>query len=316
MDHRPPIHLDGDIIGYGGFGVVVKGRTVLGTEDLPLGEHTLAFKLPYFKYVNGNDPHANEEHLRRFQREVTLCSQLRRDLKRRGNGLERNVVDCCRDGFYGPIIYDGNEYRIRWGAFEYVRGRNLRNVSLASILELPKYVLPICDVLVVAHEEGMIHRDIKPTNILLEEQSGLIKVTDFGLARRISYHGPLHSPLGTPGFAPPEQLKRGTWADGKVDIFSLGALMYYLAANKAAYGHYDMVMFVEDEKPLPKIVPPKELNPGVPDALNDVIVHALAYNPDDRIQTVLELRGRLKEIFPQETIRLRAEGYTAQPKPI
>ncbi|MBI2575892.1 serine/threonine protein kinase [Candidatus Woesearchaeota archaeon] len=297
LNHRPPIFLDASIIGYGGLGVVVKGETILGTGDLPLGEYTLAFKIPYFKFVDGEDPHSNEAHLRRFQREVTLCSQLRRDLKRKGNGLERNVVDCCRDGFFGPISFEGTEYRIRWGAFEYVDGVDLRKVTLESIRQLPEYVIPICNVLEVAHEEGMIHRDIKPTNILKEKETGLVKITDFGLARRISYHGPLHSSVGTPGFAPPEQLRGGTWADGRGDIFSLGGLMYYMATKKVPYGKNDMVMYVLDGQPLPAITPPREFNREIPDGLNALIMHALDYDPRRRIQEVTELKARLEAVF-------------------
>jgi len=308
VNHRPLIFLDDNIIGYGGLGVVVKGTTILSTEDLLLGEYALAIKIPFFEFVDGKDPHSNEAHLRRFQREVTLCSQLRRDLKRRGTGLERNVVDCCRDGFFGPILYGGKEYRIRWGAFEYVEGTDLRKVTLESIRQLPEYVIPICDVLKVAHEEGMIHRDIKPTNILVD-RAGVVKITDFGLARRISYHGPLHSPVGTPGFAPPEQLREGTWVDGRGDIFSLGGLMYYMATKRVAYGSNALAMYVLGEQPLPAIIPPKEFNREIPDVLNDVIMHALVYDPRERIPTITELKSRLEAVFPKEVRLLGEKRY-------
>ncbi len=160
-----------------------------------------------------------------------------------------------------------------------------------------KILIEVCNGLAYAHRAGVVHRDIKPANILINEND-VVKLVDFGLAAaasgtdaRLTRSGVL---VGTPTYMAPEQV-RDKKIDARTDIYSLGVLMYEIFTGRPPYRGKDSmaILFQHVEG---KATPPKQVNPMISDELNDVIMKAMAVNPDKRYQTVDELRQALVKL--------------------
>lgn len=171
--------------------------------------------------------------------------------------------------------------------------QRLRRVGKLSPIEVARIGLQAAAGLTSAHASGLIHRDIKPGNILLETATEKVRLTDFGLARvaedsRITRTGFV---AGTPLYMAPEQA-RGDEIDARADLFSLGSVLYEALAGIPAFdGKTPLVVLrrVADETPIPLT----KLNPEVPLWLEDVIESLLAKNPDDRFQKASEVADML-----------------------
>ncbi|HBZ69191.1 MAG TPA: hypothetical protein DEP35_05355, partial [Deltaproteobacteria bacterium] len=179
---------------------------------------------------------------------------------------------------------------------EFVEGQSLKYL-IQSRGSLPANVVltvgkQLCRALEVAHEQGVIHRDIKPQNLIVEP-SGTLKVMDFGIARVL---GSVHLTqnehrVGTPAFMAPEQI-RGEEADVRSDVYSLGLLLYLLLTGKAPFSaksDYELCrMHLEEAPP-----PPRTIVGDIPDAIDRAVLRALAKAPGERFSCVRELRGAL-----------------------
>jgi YVTN family beta-propeller protein len=179
----------------------------------------------------------------------------------------------------------------------YVAGRDLKAL-LADGPVAPERAVAICgrvaDALDAAHTRGLVHRDVKPSNVLLDEREH-VYLADFGLTRRLSGRpaGDLGLSLGTPDYAAPEQI-RGERADGRADVYSFGCLLYeclmgvppFRRATDAAV----LFAHLREEPPAP---------PG----LEDVIAKALAKSPDDRFQTCGQLVESARQALGLSTPR-------------
>jgi len=163
-----------------------------------------------------------------------------------------------------------------------------------------KIFIEICKGLRVAHSVDVVHRDIKPANILIGPKD-VVKVVDFGLAAaasqtdsRITKSGLL---VGTPTYMAPEQI-RAKKIDCRTDIYSMGVMMYELFTGSPPYKGEDHMatLFQHIEG---KAVPAKEKNPKIPAVLNDVIMKAMAKNPEDRYQKIEEMETNLQAIYDQ-----------------
>ncbi|MBI4747452.1 MAG: serine/threonine-protein kinase [Acidobacteria bacterium] len=190
-------------------------------------------------------------------------------------------------------------------AMEYVAGQSLSQVIPADGLELDRFfelAIPLADALAHAHEKGVIHRDIKPGNIVVTE-AGQPKILDFGLAR-ISYQGttvpnePSLTPegfvMGTPGYMSPEQAK-GERADHRSDIFSFGVVMYELLTGRHPFRGGSFATFVSE---LLKEDPPpvSNLKPHIPSLLSRVVSQCLNKDHRRRYQTMPEVQTLLEGI--------------------
>ncbi len=164
-----------------------------------------------------------------------------------------------------------------------------------------KVLFEICSGINAAHEAGVVHRDLKPGNILINNQ-GRVKVVDFGLAAaanagdsRLTRSGVI---LGTPAYMSPEQVQ-GSDVDSRTDIYSLGIMMYEMFAGEQPYKGKDhmAILFQHVEG---KATPPSTINSEVTAALEAVIQKCMKVNPDDRYQTMNELAVALRQVYKAE----------------
>jgi serine/threonine-protein kinase len=211
-------------------------------------------------------------------------------------------------------IYDvGREGDIAFIAMELVEGRELRDliagghVTPAQAIELAAL---IADGLAYAHERGVIHRDIKPGNIMVLAD-GRVKVMDFGIAR-------LQQPtvktqtgvlLGSPQYMSPEQVA-GHEVDARADVFSLGVVLYEMLTGVKPFDAVDLsqVLFWVVNMPAK---PPSERRPGLPPVVDFIVARALRKKPEERYATAAEFAAELRKCLPEvreaeATIRARA----------
>jgi serine/threonine-protein kinase len=161
-----------------------------------------------------------------------------------------------------------------------------------------KYIDQVLDALSYAHKQNIIHRDIKPANMMLTPD-GSVKLMDFGIARSATDRSltMTGTTLGSLNYMPPEQVK-GDPADNRSDLYSLGVSLYEMVTGQLPFqadSNYAMMAAHLQEVPKPPIV----LRPGIPQALNQIIVMALAKDPGQRFQSADAFRGALKSVSPQ-----------------
>ncbi|MCU0245873.1 MAG: protein kinase [Bryobacter sp.] len=270
-----------DPIGEGGMGVVYRAA------DDRLGRE-LALKV--LRPSRRNDA----ERRRRFSKEARAASALNHP----------NIV----------TIYDiGREGDTDYIAMELVRGQTVRARMRAEGLPLNEIVAVasgVATALEAAHAAGIVHRDLKPGNVMVTDQ-GLVKVLDFGLAKLVG--GPPSSDgtseegviLGTVAYMSPEQTQ-GRDVDGRSDIFSLGTLIFEMAAGSPPFPTGSPL--VQMQAILSRPAPPlRSIRPDLPEALEQVLARALEKLPARRFQTMGEFRSALAGL--EDTGRSTSAGY-------
>jgi serine/threonine-protein kinase len=264
-----------ELLGRGGMGIVYRV------------EHSRIGKLLAMKLLTG-ELTRNREVVRRFKQEALTASKL----------SSPNTVQVFDFG-----VSEGLTYLV----MELVAGedlaRTLRATGPMPYSRLGKIVIQVCTSLAEAHNMGIVHRDVKPENVMLlraPDGTDVAKVLDFGLAKLregadlndVTSAGAI---VGTPYFMSPEQI-RGEAVDPRSDIYALGALLY-----RGLTGHYPfngptpMSVFTKHltESPAPLIerAPDRDIPPGV----SAIVLKALAKNPEDRFQKVEDLQSALVE---------------------
>jgi eukaryotic-like serine/threonine-protein kinase len=164
------------------------------------------------------------------------------------------------------------------------------------------------DALAHAHHQGVIHRDVKPSNLLIDAK-GSIWVTDFGLARRLADPGLTHhdSLLGTPRYMSPEQARTAGKIDGRTDVYSLGATLYELLTLRPPFDGQSAAELV-DQIGRDDPIPPRHLEPRVPRDLETIVLKALAKRPVDRYATAAELAEDLARFLSHAPVKARRIG--------
>jgi hypothetical protein len=167
------------------------------------------------------------------------------------------------------------------------------------LAQIRRTISQVGDALDYAHSRGLIHRDVKPSNVLLDERGNCL-LTDFGIAKIVESSAHLTATggfIGTPAYMSPEQ-GLGQPVDGRSDIYSLGIILYEMALGRAPYKAETplAVVFKHVNDPLPL---PRQGNPVLPEALEQVILKALAKQPQDRYATAADMVRALRAAIPE-----------------
>ena len=253
-------------VGRGGMGRVYKA------EDKELGI-TVALKMIHPEY-------SSRRHLiERFKKETLLARSISHE----------NVIR----------IYDiGEVNRIKFISMDYIKGQSLKELILTSgtlsVDTAINITKQICEALKVACEKGVVHRDLKPQNILVDN-SGKAYVTDFGVAKSVEVQED-SAPgiiIGTIQYLSPEQAK-GEKADSRSDLYSLGIIMYEMLTGEKPFTAETYTGFLQkhlQEKP----TPPSKINPNIPNYLEKIILKCLEKDKDHRYQNPGEIIRDLEE---------------------
>lgn len=272
-----------EVIGRGAFGTVLKAFD----EKL---QRVVAIKMLAPELATTSPPR------KRFLREARTSAKIRHE----------NVV-----GIYA-VEDDPTPYLV----MEYIPGRTLQRrlgdqgpFELLDALQVGKQIL---DGLTAAHEEGLIHRDIKPGNILLEESLGeRVKITDFGLARTVDDASMTQSGViaGTPMYMAPEQVE-GEKLDQRADLFSVGSVLYQMLTGRPPFrASTTMAVLKRVIDDTPRSI--QEVIPEIPDWMCEIVGHLHAKNPADRYQSAQQV----SEILTQCLTELQADRKPKIPKP-
>jgi Leucine-rich repeat (LRR) protein len=276
------------VLGEGGMGVVFEA------QDLGL-ERRVALK--------AMDPTlaADQEARRRFLREARLVAALEHD----------HIV---------AIHQVGEERALPFLVMPLLRGENLESrLSREHVLNCSEAIRIGREValgLAAAHASGVVHRDVKPSNVWLEEDSGRVKVLDFGLARPIEGDSLLSEPhalAGTPAYMAPEQLRGGA-VDGRTDLFALGCLLYQMCTGISPFQRATvMATFLAAATEQPS--PPAKLRAAVPAGLSDFVMRLLRKDPAERPQSAVAASDQLSCWGQQVPTTLSGPHAVAEPGP-
>lgn len=214
--------------------------------------------------------------------------------------IEAQAVACLNHPNIVNIYDVGMEDGVNYIVMELAEGTTLkdyiRRKGYFSPKETVEISLQIASAISHAHKNHIIHRDIKPQNILVSE-SGNIKVTDFGIAKAANNNTVTSTAtaMGSVHYISPEQAK-GRFCDEKSDIYSLGITMYEMVTGHVPFDHENGVtialMHLQNE-----ITPPSQIREGIPDSLEKIILKCTMKKPEERYQTAEELISDLKLVF-------------------
>lgn len=281
-----------DKIGEGGMADVYKARCHLLNRFV-------AVKVLKEEFIE------DKEFVDKFKREATAVASL----------SDNNIVN----------IYDvGSQGDINYIVMEYVKGITLKElIQQKGVIEPTQAIdisIQIAKALDCAHKNNIIHRDVKPHNIMVTED-GLVKVTDFGIAKAsnsvtLTNTGKI---LGSAHYFSPEQAK-GNVVDCRTDIYSLGIVMYEMVTGKVPYDAESPVS-VALKHIQEKVIPPKQINNSIPENLNLLILKCIEKEPINRYQSTKELLvdlNGIKRNFDYEVITKKNNDndYTIVMSPI
>jgi serine/threonine-protein kinase len=252
------------LVGSGGMSNVFKAHD-------RLLERTVALKILHEQYTR------DEDYVERFRREARAVAKL----------AHPNIV---------TVIDRGEQEGRQFIVFEYVEGQNLKDLAAHGALEVRDALglsLQVARALSFAHERGLVHRDVKPQNVLLNDE-GQAKVTDFGIARSLDVQGVTQTGtvLGTSDYIAPEQA-RGQKVDPKTDIYSLGVVLYELLTGEVPFSgdNFVAVAMRHVNEPVPSVL---ALRPDCPVRIDLAIQRAMAKDPQDRFASMNEFVAELE----------------------
>ena len=262
---------------------IIKSIGEGGMANVYLANDTILNRKVAIKVLRG-DLSGDEKFIRRFQREALSVSNL----------SHPNIVEV-----YDVGEEEGNHYIV----MEYVEGKTLKQlVQKRGALTIPEVIdimKQLTDGLAHAHDAYIIHRDIKPQNILILD-NGLLKITDFGIAVAMNATSltQTNSVMGSVHYLPPE-LANGKGPTIKSDIYSVGILMYELLTGEVPFKG-DNAVEIALKHMKEKIPSVRKINPVIPQSVENIILKATAKNPRNRYNDVREMYNDLDTCLSRE----------------
>jgi serine/threonine-protein kinase len=226
---------------------------------------------------------SDEQLIQRFKQELSLSRKL----------AHPNIVR----------LHDmGTHEGFKFITMELLEGSDLGALLGGKALELAvglRYLIQACQGLAVAHEAGVVHRDIKPDNFFVTKQ-GVLKVMDFGIAKgtekaKLTVAGFV---AGTPAYMSPEQINNFTEVTQLSDIYALGIVAYEIFVGAVPFESSQLIQILRMHL-MDTPVPPRQKNPAIPQELEALILRQLEKDPARRIQTCRELGARLQQLLPR-----------------
>lgn len=258
-------------IGGGGMALVYKARCKLLNRYV-------AIKVLRDEYTN------DEEFIKKFRRESQAAASL----------SHPNIVN-----IYDVGVEKREDHDVHYIVMEYIKGKTLKEEikekGKLSVDETLDYTIQIAEALAHAHKNHIVHRDIKPHNIMITEE-GRVKVTDFGIARAASASTISNTTnvVGSVHYFSPEQA-RGRYTDEKSDIYSLGIVMYEMITGKVPF-EGDSPISVALKHIQEEIIPPRDIDSSIPVPLENIILKCVRKSQIERYSTASELLNDLYKI--------------------
>ena len=272
-----------ELVGRGGMGVLYRAKD-------PVLERIVALKMMLVDF--SRDPAARE----RFEREAKAVARLQ----------HRNVVTIHELGDADGTPYIVMEFLAGQDLDHLVRGKTL------SLVEKLDIVSQLCEGLGYAHEQGIVHRDIKPGNLRVLED-GTVKILDFGIAKfAMSSMTQSGTIMGTVHYMAPEQIMGGA-IDGRADLFSAGVLLHELIAGQKPFDGESPTAVVYQ---IMHVEPPTvtSLLEGLPAEIGDIVSRALQKNPDERYNRASEMASDLQIAKMMADLPAGTDGAAAHPE--
>lgn len=254
-----------------------------GMANVYLANDTILDRKVAIKVLRG-DLSNDEKFIRRFKREALSVSNL----------SHPNIVEV-----YDVGEEDGNYYIV----MEYIEGKTLKQLlqkrGALTLNEVIDIMTQLTDGLAHAHEAYIIHRDIKPQNIMIED-NGLVKITDFGIAMALNSTKltQTNSVMGSVHYLPPEQAN-GKGSTVKSDIYSLGILMYELLTGSVPFKG-DTAVEIALKHMKEKIPSIRKQNPTIPQSVENIVLKATAKNPKNRYDNVRDMYKDLQTALQRD----------------
>ena len=277
LDARYEIH---ELIGVGGMAVVYRAYDIID-------DRIVALKILKDEYLG------NDEFIRRFKNESKAIAVL----------SHPNIVKVYDVSFGTKIQYIVMEYIDGITLKEYIAQQ--KEIKWKEAVYFTEQIL---QALKHAHSKGVIHRDIKPQNIMLLKD-GTIKVTDFGIARfsRNETQTMTDRAIGSVHYIAPEQA-RGGITDEKADIYSVGVMLYEMLTGKLPF-EADNAVSVAIMQMQTKPKPPREINPSIPEGLEEITLHAMEKTPSNRYSQAEEMLEDIKKFQQNPSIRFEYKYF-------
>ena len=263
-----------------------------GMANVYLAKDTILDRNVAVKVLRG-DLADDEKFVRRFQREALSASKLNHP----------NIVEMYDVG------EDNGRYYI---VMEYVQGKTLKSlVKKRGALTLPEVIdimTQLSSAIMCAHDSYIIHRDIKPQNVMILDD-GRVKIMDFGIAMALNSNEltQTNSVMGSVHYLPPEQAN-GSGSTIKSDIYSLGILMYELLTGKVPFKGDNAVEIAikQMKEPIPSIC---KQNPDIPQSVENIVLRACAKNPKNRYDSVREMYDDIKSCLTEDNLNQKRLVY-------
>ena len=252
-----------------------------------------------------------------FKNNENIVSKFKKEATSIANLSNPNIVN---------VLDVGSTDGVNYIVMEYVEGKTLKDI-IKEKKKIPydiaiTFAIKIARALDCAHKNNIIHRDIKPQNILVT-RDGVVKVTDFGIAKSMTESTISHtnSVLGSAHYFSPEQAK-GSYVDYRTDLYSLGIVLYEMVTGEVPFDG-DSPVTVAVKHIQETAMEPKVLTPEIPDALNYLIMKAISKEPSNRYQTAIEFIEDLEKIKNNEDFTVMMDrvdvddsGFTRVMNPI